>query len=166
MKQIQSVVVVLMLLVALPVCGFAQEIATSKEKAINELLEVTGAKQVGIQMGMAINQSLAASLKAQNPNIPPRALEILGEETQTMMTENVDALFASIVPVYAEFFTEKEIRDMLAFYETPTGKKTIATMPQILNKSMMIGQQWGQSLVPQLVTNLERRFKEEGIKVD
>jgi hypothetical protein len=55
---------------------------------------------------------------------------------------------------------------MLAFYETPTGKKTIATMPQILNKSMMIGQQWGQSLVPQLVANLERRFEEEGIKVD
>jgi hypothetical protein len=34
----------------------------------------------------------------------------------------------------------------LQFYTTPAGKKLISSQPVIMQESMQIGQQWGQSL--------------------
>jgi hypothetical protein len=34
--------------------------------------------------------------------------------------------------VYARNFTAQELRDMIAFYKTPTGKKALAVMPQVM----------------------------------
>lgn len=34
--------------------------------------------------------------------------------------------------VYARNFTAQELRDMIAFYKTPTGKKALQVMPQVM----------------------------------
>ena len=43
------------------------------------------------------------------------------------------------VRLYAKYFTEKELADLVAFYETTTAKKMIATMPQLMRESLDIG---------------------------
>ena len=43
----------------------------------------------------------------------------------------VDELY---YPVYDKFFTEAEIRDLIAFYKTPTGQKVIDTMPAMFDE--------------------------------
>lgn len=34
--------------------------------------------------------------------------------------------------LYDKYFTEAELKDMIAFYKTPTGKKTIEVMPKLM----------------------------------
>jgi len=41
-------------------------------------------------------------------------------------------------PVYDKYFTEAELRDIIGFYKSSTGKKAIAMMPQILDDSMRL----------------------------
>ncbi len=44
------------------------------------------------------------------------------------------------VQAYAEAFTTKEINDMIDFYKTPTGQKTIDVMPQLSQRMMVLMQ--------------------------
>jgi hypothetical protein len=45
-----------------------------------------------------------------------------------------------IAAVYAETFSEDELRGVIAFYESPLGKKLLDRMPELMQKSMQISQ--------------------------
>ena len=159
-----ATLVVFLMLTTLATVSFADDLTPEKEAAIIKLMEITGSKNIGMQMGKAINMSLANSLKAANPKTPEKAFVILADETNKLMDEQIDSLFKSIVPIYNNYFTKAEIDELLAFYETPIGKKTISVLPLITRDSMVVGQNWGKGLVPKLMENLQKRFKAEGIE--
>jgi hypothetical protein len=54
--------------------------------------------------------------------------------------------------LYDKYFTENELRDIVAFYKTPTGRKTIEVLPQLFAESM---QRTSAALLPtiQQITN-------------
>lgn len=56
---------------------------------------------------------------------------------------SLNGLLSEIADVYMQEFTHSEIKDMIAFYETPTGKKMADKTGVIMQKSMSIGQSWG-----------------------
>ena len=70
-----------------------------------------------------------------------------------------------IVPVYAKHFTNDELDALIAFYQTPVGRKTVSVMPQVTQEAMQIGQRWGQSLGPIIVERVKTRFREQGIEL-
>lgn len=43
------------------------------------------------------------------------------------------------VRIYAKHFTENELQDLVAFYATPTGRKSIEVMPQLMSEGMQAG---------------------------
>lgn len=45
-------------------------------------------------------------------------------------------------PLYDKFFTTAELKDLLAFYKTPTGQKFISVMPQLTGESMKLAQEY------------------------
>ena len=56
------------------------------------------------------------------------------------------ALYADMAKIYMEEFTHDEIKDIMAFYETPTGKKLAAKTGVLSQKGMAAGQTWGMKL--------------------
>jgi tetratricopeptide (TPR) repeat protein len=84
------------------------------------------------------------------------------------MREKMDepgGLFDLMVQIYNNHFSHKEIKGLLEFYQTELGKKAIRVMPQLMNDSMIAGQQWAQRTMPILYGNVRRRCKEEGIEL-
>ncbi|MGY3088658.1 hypothetical protein ACVWYF_001698 [Hymenobacter sp. UYAg731] len=51
-----------------------------------------------------------------------------------------NSLKPDIVEVYSRNFTEPELRDITKFYQTPTGRKMSAVLPQLMQSGMEIGQ--------------------------
>ncbi len=49
-----------------------------------------------------------------------------------------DILNNEMVAIYQKYFTEKDIKNMIAFYKTPTGKKFIQMTPDIQKEMMQI----------------------------
>jgi hypothetical protein len=39
-------------------------------------------------------------------------------------------------PIYDKYFTEQELRDLVAFYKTPTGQKSIEVMPDLFKETL------------------------------
>ena len=59
--------------------------------------------------------------------------------------------------MYMDTFTEKEIRDLIEFYSTETGKKAIKTLPELTQKGAI----WGQETVMNNIEELQLMIQEE-----
>jgi len=160
----------LILAILLLICIAAQPViaaeppADQKQRDIAHLIEMTGAQKLGLQFAQAINLQFSQALRYKNPDIPDKAFTILEEELVTVFSNNIGSFIDMIVPVYDKYFTHEEIKGMIAFYETDLGKKAIEVIPQVMDESMLAGQQWGRELAPTLLANLKSRFKQEGIE--
>lgn len=163
MKKIGYVLLGLIICLLQVRVGFCDELTAAKRNDILKLIEITGSRNMGIQFADNINHRLAQMLKSTNPDMPKRAYEILREETTRLIKSRIDDFINMIVFIYSKYYSDKEIRELIAFYETRLGKKTIEVMPDIMKESMAAGQAWGKSLAPDLVANLEKRIKKEGL---
>jgi hypothetical protein len=63
-------------------------------------------------------------------------------------------LIAACVPIYSKYYTHDEIKQLITFYESPIGRKLVETAPLISQEAMAIGQQWGESLAQEIITEL------------
>ena len=47
-----------------------------------------------------------------------------------------------MIDLYVQEFTEQELKDLLAFYQTPAGKKAITKLPVVMRQGAVIGQEY------------------------
>ena len=55
-----------------------------------------------------------------------------------------DAIVSKMVYLYADNFNEKEISELISFYEPPTGQKFLKTSPKLMMLGAQIGMEEGQ----------------------
>lgn len=55
-------------------------------------------------------------------------------------------LYSAMAKIYMEEFTHSEIKEILAFYATPIGKKLAEKTGDLSKKGMIAGQAWGMKL--------------------
>ena len=56
------------------------------------------------------------------------------------------ALKESIAKAYMEVYTKEDVKLLLAFYDTPIGKKMSEKASELSQKSQAAGMEWGQNL--------------------
>jgi len=115
------------------------------QEDIRSLMEVMGAGNLAVQM---MNQMLGP-MKQAMPNVPEEFW------AKFMAKLDMSEVIDMIVPIYAKYFTHDEIKQLLAFYRTPLGQKVIATLPAVIQESMLAGQKWGEQLGQQVVDELK-----------
>jgi uncharacterized protein len=67
------------------------------------------------------------------------------------------------VRVYAEVFTERELRDLIAFYETPLGQKFLDKMPIASARTQAILMERMQRGMPKLLERLQGDMLSRGL---
>lgn len=67
-------------------------------------------------------------------------------EFKVEAAKTLDGVIESISKIYMAEFTHDEIKDLLAFYATPTGFKMAEKTMVLAQKSMVVGQTWGMEL--------------------
>lgn len=151
--------------------AFAQTgISDSKKVLIDKLLAQMGqsATDTGKLFSDLFIEQMVSSLKKSKPNIDPKAFDIVEQEVKATINETFtdSKLLSEIMyPIYASRFSETELQELIAFYETPLGKKLVRDMPAIAQEGMRAGQKLGESLVPKIRQRIVTRFKNEGIKI-
>jgi uncharacterized protein len=69
-------------------------------------------------------------------------MPVFNESAQKRVNDLID----TIAVIYASNFTADELRDVTAFYRTPTGQKFLARQPAIAQQSMTAGMQLGRDV--------------------
>lgn len=54
------------------------------------------------------------------------------------------------IQIYTAVYTEEEINELIAFYESPIGQKMTAKMPQLVQESMQVSQKFVQNMMPKI----------------
>jgi len=64
--------------------------------------------------------------------------------------------------VYAEHFTETELREILAFYKTPAGRKMIVEEPKVIDQSLKAAQAWAVNFSDVVLKRFREEMKKKG----
>ncbi len=97
----------------------------------------------------------------QNPNLG-NALRDVATKLRNELTPRQSELTSEVAKVYASRFTEKEIKDLLAFYQSPLGRKLVAEEPKALDQSMTYAQDWARRLSDEVVVKMRAEMKKLG----
>ena len=64
--------------------------------------------------------------------------------------------------IYANEFTEQELKDLVTFYKSPLGTKLLATEPRAIQFSMSYMNQWAQQFAATIDTEFRAEMKKRG----
>lgn len=132
---------VLALLLIVPVR--AQSPDADSEAAAKELVSVIKVSDQFKTLLPLIFKQLKPAI-VQNRADVERDYDALVPILQDRMMARISELEGSIVTVYASNFSAAELRDLIAFYKTPTGQKLLAKTPVIAQQTMAAGRKFGE----------------------
>jgi hypothetical protein len=150
-------------------------IAPEKRALIKELLEITESTKNAQQVMEAMMRSelpkLVSTVLQNNPALDSDRPEVQQQfnnivsrmaskyRDRVIQKINVDQLIEQVsYPIYDQYFTESELRDIIGFYKSSTGKKAISVLPQIVGDSMS---RTNEILLPQLSSIMTEIITEE-----
>ena len=64
--------------------------------------------------------------------------------------------------LYASRFTEQELKEALAFYKTPLGRKMVSEEPKILDQSLKDAKVWADRLSEEVIGMFRVEMKKQG----
>ena len=121
-------------------------------KAAEELLLTMNMEQA---IAESLEQMLALQLR-NNPNLQPAEATLKQFFNKYMSWE---ALREDYIRIYMEEFTEKELKDMMSFFKTDTGKKMAAKHTTLMMKGAQLGQNKVQEHMSELQEMLQKLDK-------
>ncbi|MFM6195140.1 MAG: DUF2059 domain-containing protein [Planktothrix sp.] len=156
-----------------------QPVSQQKRELIKELIDLTGGEQMfrnvsqitTVQMQQEFNGILQSIVPESSGISEEKKQEIIDKFNQDMnrivtqfnqrLMEKID--FNQIMekvyyPLYDKYFSEADLQAMIDFYKTPTGKKTISVMPQLIVESM---QRLSQIIQPEAAKIFKEIFEQE-----
>jgi hypothetical protein len=107
---------------------------TASDTSIKELFTASGQEA---QMVEGI-QLILPTLRQLAKDMPD---DLFRELTRT------DTIVAPIIPIYRKYFTEEDIREIIAFYKTPVGSKYAKLAGKIHREGMEMSAKQGQMTV-------------------
>jgi hypothetical protein len=110
---------------------------------------VNQARTVFLQSNPLLGKDLgevAAKLQAE---YTPRTVELINDGAK----------------LYASKFTEQELKDVLAFYKSPVGRKVIAQEPVILDQSSSNVDQWANKIAEEIIAKFRNEMRRRGHEI-
>ncbi len=133
-----------------------------------EAIELAGQvlDDVGVRFSVeAIPPGLLLALVRNIGSIHPEMRTALGDAAATIAPEYAKSggkVLDDLAQVLAARMTVEELRDTKAFFESPVGKKYLATQPVILQELAVSANAWRSELSEDLLKRLREEMKKKG----
>ena len=130
-------------------------------QAAKQLIVVTHATTVfGPLIAGVVEQAKLLFLQ-QNPGLGKDLNEVaakIRKELQPRFSQVTD----EVALLYAQNFTEQELKDIIAFYKSPTGQKLLQKQPGVIDASMQFAQTWSNKLSDEVIGMIRAEMKKRG----
>ncbi len=146
-----------------PVAAEAQassKIDPQKEASIRELMNATGAKDLGKQLVQAGMEQFRSSVEDSQPN-NPRAKQFVDAFVSKFQKHfDPNSLTETIIPIYDKYFTSEDLNGLLAYYRSPLGQRMLKVLPEVTRESQAAGFALGQKAAQEAMEELKADFPE------
>jgi hypothetical protein len=138
-----------------PVATVAQAAAPTQLAASPEyqLVDLLGDKAQLLD----IQSQLVDYLSSVNPQLDDYQTTVRAWAEQTIDWNEIREATAAM---YRDNFTAQELEELLAFYRSPTGRKSVLLMPTLFRDSGAIGAQLAEQHKPELIDMLREKHAE------
>jgi hypothetical protein len=94
-------------------------------------------------------QTQADLMKKTAKDVPPQFWDELLKEIDTQ------AFLELVIPIYDKAFSEDDVEALIAFYQTPSGKKLISMLPQIMAETGAAGEKYGAEVSKRVIKKMQ-----------
>lgn len=126
-----------------------------------ELVAVKGASTMFDPIVDGVIRTYKDGLLGANPNLgkPLADIEIQLRAEYAPRRAEVQN---QVVTAYATHFTEAELKDAIAFYKSPLGKKLLTEEPKVLDDTMKAVNDWSDKFAHEVSARLRSELKKKG----
>ena len=129
--------------------SFSQE-NNSYKSSLTKLIQVSGSEAAY----KGVLDQMVSMFKQQQSKVPK---EFWDEFAVEVNKNAIDRLVNLVLPIYQKHLTEADLLGVIAFYETPAGKKFAEKTPLITQESMLAGQEWGKQIGQKVLDRLKEK---------
>lgn len=127
---------------------------------IRKLIEITGVKGIMDRLWVQMLPQFRAIVLANLPQTNDRE-DIASRAAQDMVNRlrSDNAIYDMLIPIYARHFSDKDLKGILAFYESPLGHRFVSETPLLsedLHKAFTA--HWNLVVTPQIVAEMSKEF--------
>jgi len=132
--------------------------------AAKELVSLKGGGAMFDPLIPGVIESAKNQFLPTNPNLAGPLTEVanqLHKEYAPRRAEIIDM----VAKIYAQHFTEAELKDIVAFYKTPAGKKMLAQEPIAIKQSLDAAQEWANEFSDTVLQRFRTEMQKKGHKL-
>lgn len=126
-----------------------------------DILQSSGEAKALEPLIPSVMQQAFTNFVQQNPDLQKPLVDTmtaLQPEFMKLQPEVTDIMTTAM----ASHFTEAELKEILAFYNTTTGKKYVAEMPTVIRESLAAARDWASKLSDRIVARVREEMKKKG----
>ena len=142
--------------------------ASEERKNLLALMDLSGARKAWDQIlnEQVITAQMRGLMKPETQPAEQRArmeefITAFGKEFARESNQRKAELEEITLKILAKYYTAEDVKALVAFYQTPLGRKLTEVGPKVVMESMTVGQQWGQELGRQIGARLGKEMEEK-----
>jgi uncharacterized protein len=140
--------------------------ATPESRALAaQLTEMIGVSHTSQQLIAVMRAQIIQMVIRNSGKSPDESSKIVDEVMMPDFTSQEKELTTSIVEVWASNFTVEDLKGLIDFYNTPLGKRLIATLPAVTQQGMQAGQAWGRQIYQASIQKHKEELVARGLKL-
>lgn len=132
--------------------------------AAKELLEIKGAQTMLGPIVPGVVETAKNSLMQSNPNLVKELNEV-AQQLRAELAPRSSEVIQNFVVLYAQRFTEPELKQIVAFYRSPLGKKLLTDEPVLMDDGFKQAQNWADRLSEQVIARFRDEMKKRGHQI-
>jgi hypothetical protein len=160
-SPIARAVVFAFALAALAAPARAQQPSPGQMAAARELMELKGVNRLVEPVVVGVVEQTKGTILQTNPGLSKDLDEVAAQLRAEYEARSAE-ITNEVIRLYAQRFTEQELKEANAFYKTPTGKKMLAEEPKILDESYARIRVWASKLQDEVAGRVRAELKKRG----
>jgi len=149
---------------ALPLAG-AFAIDPQKRDDIHALLQLTDGLGIAKVVTAAVVPTVDNALRKSNPGVADAALDELKKDADDEIAKAMPDLEQALTDVYDKNFDADEIKQLVAFYQSPAGRKLVGLKGQLEQQGMVAARAWAYPLNQRIAKRMSEDAQRKGLKL-
>jgi len=139
----------------------AQQPSPGAVAAAKELIEIKGATAMFDPLVPGIVETVKNSFLQTNLPLAKELNEVAAQ-LRTELAPRRAEIINEIAALYAQRFSEPELKEVIAFYKTPVGKKYATEEPAVIEQVFSRAHAWSQKLSEEVFSRFRAEMKKRG----
>ncbi len=141
--------------------ALAQQPTAAAIATARELVELKGGNAMFDPVIISMIEQTKGALLQTNPQLA-KDLNDVATQLRGEFSPRRNELMTEAAKLYAQRFSEQELKDILAFYKTPVGRKMIVQEPLVLDETFNFVQRWSPRVGEEVMNRFRAEMKKKG----